>query len=192
MESPRLFPYWNSAQTSATFGPRMRTKGGMDRGTSQCRKLGGFAMVEVLVAATLIGVAAIASIQGLGVLNRNAAEVRAMTNARAILERNIDTALSATWTANSLPAVLAFTGNAGAIYDDDAGTPFDNGIANTASIVLQGEAGAQLITGKLTRIVVPVANPENADIRQVTFQLDYSYRGRNYSSQLTTMRAIDD
>ncbi|MDB6152111.1 MAG: hypothetical protein JWL90_564 [Chthoniobacteraceae bacterium] len=159
---------------------------------SVIRQVHGFAMVEVLVAATLIGVAAIASIQGLGVLNRNAAGVRSLTNARAVLERNINTTLSVPWNAGSVPAVLAFTSPAGAVYDDDAGTPFDNGTANTVSLALQGTNGIQLINGTLTRIVTAVPNTDNADIRQVTFRVNYNYRGRSYSCELTTMRAIDD
>jgi hypothetical protein len=59
-------------------------------------------------------------------------------------------------------------------------------------VVLQGTAGTQLVQGTLTRIVTAVANADSADIRRITFRLDYTLRGRPYTYQLSTMRAIDD
>ena len=44
----------------------------------------------------------------------------------------------------------------------------------------------------MTRIVTAVANADSADIRQVTFRIDYTYRSRPYSYSLSTMRAIND
>ncbi len=47
-------------------------------------------------------------------------------------------------------------------------------------------------TGVMTRTVTAVANPDNADIRQVTFRLDYTYQKRPQTISMTTMRSIDD
>ncbi|MCE9610729.1 MAG: hypothetical protein K8R23_11095 [Chthoniobacter sp.] len=145
----------------------------------------GFALIEVMMGAVLIGLIAVGSVQGLGRMNRNAASNRVITNARAIVQRNIDNALSVTATASSVPAILAITSASGVVYDDDAGA------ANIVSVVLQGSSTVQLVQGTLTRIVTAVSNPDSADIRQITFRIDYVYQGRAYSYSLTSMRAID-
>ena len=139
-----------------------------------------------MIAAILIGLVAVGSVQAIGVLNLNAASNRIITNARVIVQRNIDKALSITCSKNSVPAVLAITPAAGVIFDDDGGT------VNIVTVVLQGSSNVQLVQGTLTRIVTAVTNADSADIRQVTFRLDYTYRSRAYSYALTTMRAIDD
>ena len=149
------------------------------------------------MAAMVIGVASIGALQALGVLNRNAAGVRSLTNARAIVQRNIDMALSVTGTTSSIPAILAVTSATGTVYDDDAGT------ANVVAVMIQSTSGVNLVEGTLTRIVryVDTTSPSvesstavagQALIVRITFSLTYTYRGRNYSYSQTTMRAIDD
>jgi Tfp pilus assembly protein PilV len=152
---------------------------------SRSGRSGGFALVEVMIGAILIGLVAVASMQALGVMNRNASSYRVMTNARAIVQRNIDNALSVTASTTSIPAILATTSAGGRPYDDDGG-------GAGVTVVLQGTAGTQLVQGTLTHIVTAVANADSADIRRITFRLDYTLRGRPYSYQLSTMRAIDD
>jgi len=145
----------------------------------------GFALIEVMIGAVLIGLIAVGSVQGLGRINRNASSNRVLTNARAIVQRNIDNALSVTATSTAIPGILAITSASGVVYDDDAGA------ANIVSVVLQGSSSVQLVQGTLTRIVTAVANPDSADIRQITFRLAYVYQGQAYSYSLTSMRAID-
>jgi type II secretory pathway pseudopilin PulG len=152
---------------------------------SRSGRSGGFALVEVMIGAILIGLVAVGSMQALGVMNRNASSYREMTNARAIVQRNIDNALSVTASTTSIPAILATTSAGGSAYDDDGG-------GAGVTVVLQGTAGTQLVQGTLTRIVTAVANADSADIRRITFRLDYTLRGRPYTYQLSTMRAIDD
>ncbi|MDB6152052.1 MAG: hypothetical protein JWL90_505 [Chthoniobacteraceae bacterium] len=161
-----------------------------------CRRfIQGIALTEVLIAAVLIGMVAIGSIQSLTLLNRDAAATRMLTNARAIVQRNIDTALSVTFTSDAtsaVPAILALTSAGGAVWDDDAGN------VNVVDVALQGSTGTQLVQGVLTRIVTDVAPVDAVDtldkpvIRKITFRLDYTYRGRPFSYSLTTMRSIDD
>ena len=146
----------------------------------------GFALVEVAIGAFMIGLIAVGSVQALGVMNRNASSNRVLTNARAIVQRNIDNALSVTASKNSVPAILAITPSSGTVYDDDAGA------SNVVTVVLQGASNVQLVQGTLTRIVTAVSNTDGADVRQVTFRLNYTYRGRSYAYSLTTMRSIDD
>ncbi len=146
----------------------------------------GFALVEVMIAAMLIGLVAVGSVQTLDRLNRNASSNRVITNARAVVQRNIDTALSVTCSKTSIPPILAITSAAGAVYDDDAGA------ANVVTIAQQGSSSVELARGTLTRIVTAVSNGDSADIREITFRLDYNYRGRPYTYSLTSLRAIDD
>lgn len=153
----------------------------------------GFALVEVIMGAVLIGIVAVGSVQALGLLNRNATRNRVITNARAIVQRNIDTALSVTCTTSSVPAILAVTPATGTVYDDDGGTP------NVVTIVLEGTTSVQLAQGVVTRIVTNVPTSQlpsdcsAVDVRRVTFKLDYSYRGQAFPTySLSTLRAIDN
>jgi hypothetical protein len=146
----------------------------------------GFAIMEVMIAAILVGVVAIGSVQTLDRLNRNASTNRVITNARAIVQRNVEMALSVTCSKTAIPSILAYTSSAGAVYDDDGGA------ANVVTIAQQGSSTVELARGRLTRIVTAVENVEDADIRKIVFRLDYTYLGRNHSYSLSSMRAIDD
>ena len=81
-----------------------------------------------------------------------------------------------------MPAILTITGSGGVVYDDDG-----NG-DNLVNLMVQDSGGPTLINGTLTRTVTAVSNPENADIRRVTFHLDYTFRGRAFSYEMTTLR----
>jgi hypothetical protein len=72
------------------------------------------------------------------------------------------------------------------VWDDDGGGD------NTVQIALQENGNFIMATGVLTRVVTAVANGYGADIRQVTFRLNYTYGGRNHSVAMTTMRSLDD
>ena len=47
------------------------------------------------------------------------------------------------------------------------------------------------VRGTLTRIVLAEANADSADIRRVTFRLDYVFRRHTYSYEMTTLRTLD-
>jgi hypothetical protein len=49
-----------------------------------------------------------------------------------------------------------------------------------------------VLQGVLRRTVVAQSNPQSASILRVTFSLTYTFRGRNYTTAMTTLRAIDD
>lgn len=137
-----------------------------------------------MIATGLILVSGIGGVHSLLTVNREAADMRMLSNARAILQRNIDTALGVPFDASTTPAILATTSSSGSVYDDDGGG--DN-VVNVSSL----RSGNTLLTGTLTRTVVAEANSDNADIRRVTFQLNYSFRGRPFSYQMTTLRTQD-
>ena len=142
--------------------------------------------MEALVAAAVLVITTVGATHALLTANRIAASSRVLTGARAVVQRNIDTALTVTFSQASQPAILGITTATGSTYDDDGG--FDN----TIQIATQDNGGMVVATGTLTRIVTAVANADGADIRQVTFRLDYGYGGRSQSVSMTTMRSIDD
>jgi hypothetical protein len=150
------------------------------------RRRAGIMLAETMVAAAVLGIVVVGTSHALLTANRIAAASRVLTGARAVLQRNIDTALASTFTQATEPAILAITPATGVPYDDDGG--FDN----TIQIAVQDNGTAIVASGTLTRTVVAIANADNADIRQITFQLQYNYRGRPVSIAMSTIRSRDD
>jgi type II secretory pathway pseudopilin PulG len=152
------------------------------------RRSSGFALLEVIVSMGLIMLIAVSATHSILTVNRLSSRNRVLTAARAVVQRNVDNALSLTWDDSVEPAVLGIT--TGTAFDDDAG-----GVAGMVNLVIQKNAsGTQIILlqGTLTRIVSAVANSEGADIRRITFRLNYTYQRVNYVVEMTTIRTSDD
>ena len=145
----------------------------------------GFTLVQVMVATAIIVIVGLASVQALVLMNRKAATMRVMNNARAVVQRNIDTAMGVPFTSTSTPAILATTTSSGSVYDDDGGSD------NLVNIALFRAGTTAWLKGTLTRTVVAESNADNADIRRVTFSLSYVYRGKTYSFAMSTLRTQD-
>ena len=145
----------------------------------------GFTLVQIMIASAIIVIVGLASVQALVLMNRKAAVMRTLSNARAVVQRNIDTAMGVPLTASSVPPILAITTATGAVYDDDGGGD------NLVNIALLRAGTSAWLKGTLTRTVVAEANADNADIRRVTFSVTYTYRGRPYTFAMTTLRTID-
>ena len=149
-----------------------------------CRSRLAFTLAEVVIAmmiAVLIGSGVVGSLL---TSERFSARMRLLTNARVILQRNIDTALGVSFTTTATPDILAITPASGVVFND-------NGSAQEQIAVLRSGTIA-MVTGTVTRIVTAEPNPDNADIRRVTFRIDYSYLSRLSSFSMTTIRARDD
>lgn len=134
----------------------------------------------------MLAMMVVASIQALLVSNRIAATNRIRTAARAIVQRNIDTALTVRFDSTATPGILALT--SGTDYDDDGS---DNGVD---ILTLKDTAGATLpvVKGTLQRTVTAVSNPQGADIRRVEFSLSYLFQGKPTTVSMSTVRTIDD
>jgi prepilin-type N-terminal cleavage/methylation domain-containing protein len=147
----------------------------------------GLTLVEVAIAVALLGLVAAAAIAALMSLNKNAVATRVMTNAREIVQRNIENAIAAPFNSSSEPNILKITNASGVVWDDAGGT----GTVN----VYTSRDGTSTVTGVLKRIVVAETNPVSADLRRVTFHLDYpasgAFLGRTFSYEMTTIRAMD-
>ena len=144
----------------------------------------GLTFVEIAVSLALIGLVFATVLGTLIILNRNATSTRLMTNAREVVQRNIETAVGVPFTTSNVPSILAIT--------PDTGTNWDEGIpGNDPVTIYTSRDGTLKITGTLLRIVTAEANSLSADIRRVTFRLTYTLYGRNLSYELTTIRAKD-
>jgi hypothetical protein len=144
----------------------------------------GMTIIEIAIGGALLALVATGAFASLIVLNRNAVRTRLMTNAKEIVQRNIETAVGLPFTATSVPPILATTSTSGAIWDDDGGGD------NLETIYISRD-GTQKMTGTLLRTIRPEANTANADVRRVTFHLDYSIFGKAASYEMTTIRAPD-
>ena len=148
-------------------------------------KISGFSLVQALIGMAVIVIAGMASVEALILTNQRAASMRTANNARAIVQRNIDVALGVPFTTTNVPAVLATTVSGGVQYDEDGdGDP-------TVKVVVTRNGTGSVVTGQLYRTVVAEGNPASADIRRVTFRLNYTYRSRPYSVSMTTLRTND-
>jgi len=138
-----------------------------------------------MIATAIIVIVGLASVQALVLMNRKAATMRTLNNARAVVQRNIDTAMGVPFTSALPPPILAITPATGAVYDDDGGGD------NLVNVALLRDGATAFIKGTLTRFVIAESNADGADIRRVTFSLSYTYRGRPYSYAMTTLRTLD-
>jgi type II secretory pathway pseudopilin PulG len=81
-------------------------------------RLQGFTLVELMVATAVIIIVGIAGVQALAMMNSKAAAMRILNNARAAVQRNIDTAMGVPYTTAAVPAILATTPATGTVYVD--------------------------------------------------------------------------
>src|SRR5260221_12095038 len=102
---PSVFP-GRSTQMSFHIGPKSQ---------SPRRKSVGLALVEVIVALSLLTLVIVSSTQAFIQANRESAIMRLMTAARGIVQRNIDTALTVAWTSSLEPGILALTPSTGTL-----------------------------------------------------------------------------
>jgi hypothetical protein len=141
-------------------------------------------ILEVIVSASVLTLFTVGAFQTMLLLNGNAAAAKAASNARIIVQRNIAAAAGAPATSGSTGAILAVTSGSGAAWDDDGGN--DGKVA-----ILQTKDGSVLLSGTLMRTVTAEANSAGADIRRVIFRLNYTFRGRDQSCSMTTIRTMD-
>jgi hypothetical protein len=138
----------------------------------------GMSLVEAVVAVVILGLFSVGVIEGLLVMNRNAASVRVMTLAKAEVVARIQDILAVTYVpGGNVPAELALGRHSEAVtlWDMDE-APADS---------------TRDVRGTLTTVVEEVPNEFDVPIRRVTVTLDYTYRGRIHSFSMFTMRSPD-
>ena len=141
-------------------------------------------MLDVLFGATIIGIVAVASLESLVMMNRNAAVNRMYSNARAVVQKDADTALSDVWTSSASPTPSCMASGTSSVAIDSRDDPNNSWGAVT------------LVAGSLARTVTPVLYQSGTSGPVVTYQItssvSYVYRGRTFTYQVTTMRSTDD
>ena len=143
----------------------------------------GFTMFDVLFGAIAIGIVAVASLESLVTLNRNAAVNRMYSNARAVVQNDADTALSDVWASSASPTPACMASGTSTVAIDSRDNPNNNWSAVT------------LVSGTLTRTVTPVlyqSGTTGVVTYQITSAVNYFYRGKTFNYQVTTMRSTDD
>ncbi|MBA3961714.1 MAG: hypothetical protein H0X40_07425 [Chthoniobacterales bacterium] len=125
--------------------------------------------MEIAISVGILGLVATAGIASLMTLSKNAANNRVMTSAKEVVQRNIEAAIGAPFTTASPPPnhILDLTVSASPFphWDENGGT---NDV-----VIYKSRDGTQTLTGTLIRSVIAESNPISADIRRVTFHLDY-------------------
>lgn len=179
--------------TRSGLGRRDPRRGGAARAA--------FTMVEVVATMMLAVVLGVVVTGGFLMSQRMAAANRIRTQARVILQRNIDLALSLPFTSVNIPACLALTPESGDPDQDPPKVPFNDPSLPAPPSGREGEVpllrhpdGSVSVAGTLLRTVQLQTdpNPAGAVIHRVTFTLSYDYLGRSQEISLTTLRARDD
>jgi type II secretory pathway pseudopilin PulG len=141
-------------------------------------------LVEIAIGVALLGLVATTALATLMVLNKNAVSTRLMTNAKEIVQRNIEKAVGVPFTSTGIPTILAPTVSGGVPWDEAGGSL-------PVTIYTSRDGTGTPVQGTLTRTVTAEANTPNADIRRVKFRLSYTLFGRQMGYELTTLRAVD-
>lgn len=144
----------------------------------------GMTLVEIVIGAALLALIAATAIGSLVILNKHAVSSRIMSNAREIVQRNIEAAVGYPFTSAIEPNILKITSASGTPWDDSGGTA-------QVTVYTSRDGTGPTLKGTLTRTVLAEANPPGADIRRVKFHLDYTLFNRALSYEMTTIRAMD-
>ena len=164
-------------------------------GPASKRWVSGYTLMEVMFAMMVVILLGASMINSLMFCERFAARTRLYTNARAIVQRNLDAATGVLFTGTTTtPAILSTTSSAGTVCDDDGGT----GVPVENIQVLKSGTNV-LVTGTLTRFVTnesvyvssAAVSDTSAVVLRVTFQVNYNYLAHDYSYAETTLRSVD-
>lgn len=180
----RRFAGFPIVHHTLTAGALRASRAGRQIFLCESRAEQGVTIVDIAIGTALLGLVAAAAIATLIVLNKNAVSTRIATNAREIVQRNIEAAMGSPFTSSNVPPILAITNSIGAYWDDDGG-------GDNRETIYMSRDGTVKVTGTLLRTVRSETNDINADIRRVIFHLDYSMYGRPMSYEMTTLRAVD-
>lgn len=179
-----------------TFGTRSALTSGVSHrcdfpdlaSRRRCRtRLGqdAFTIVEAMIALSVLALFAGSAVYALMSFNDRAARNRNGEAARAILESQVDAMLAQA----TMPAVTA----AGTDLDGDG---VGDGVVITSNLPLisqRNSTATGVVTGDLylavTQVGTSVGLPNAGDLVSVQYLLQYTYRGRTFTSKLLTFKA---
>ena len=164
-----------AATSGLTGAPRIQAR----------RRLNAFTLAEVIIALAVLGTMAAGCYIGFNSLNTYAVSSRLYTEAQTCAQNQIDLILSKEpfdIANNKIPSVLAL------------------GTTNTPNVFVYKDpvSGNVVVTGTMTTTVTDVGttmafagSTTNLNIRRATVTVSYSFRGKNYSVSLDTLRTAD-
>lgn len=143
----------------------------------------GFTLLELTIALSMFAIFAAGAVISMTQVNRHAANARLRTLALGVAQQRIDEVLTVPWSNATRPAVLM------------PGTRTDNNIPlnNDSTNAQAGLSSAftNLDTQVNATRVTEITDVLPRKVRAVV-TVTYSYRNRNYSISLTTLRATDE
>jgi len=154
-------------------------------GAKSRRGLNGFTLAEVVIALAVLATMAAGCYTGFNSLNAYAVGSRLYSEAQTCAQNQIDLILSKEpfdITNNKIPSVLAL------------------GTTTTPNVFIYKDpvTGNVVVTGTMTTTVTDMGTTmtfagatSSLNIRRATVTVSYSFRGKNYSVSLDTMRTAD-
>jgi type II secretory pathway pseudopilin PulG len=165
-------------------------------GLKRRKNNGGFTLIEGVVAFSVLVVAVAVCVASLVRMNRVAVEARLRTAAVALAEQKIDEVLGTPWT-NDRPAVLTPTetpsrGRSGKSKKETK-IPMNQGTLNAPGLRSYWSNLNLNVEANRETIVEEVPPPANRSVRQIRVSVivDYTYRGKQNSVELRTLRSSD-
>ena len=149
------------------------------------RRLNAFTLAEVLIALAVLGTMAAGCYVGFNSLNTYAVSSRLYSEAQTCAQNQIDLILSKEpfdIANNKIPSVLAL------------------GTTTTPNVFIYKDpvSGKVVVTGTMTTTVTDMASTmafagatNNLNIRRATVTVSYTFRGKNYTVSLDTLRTAD-
>ncbi len=140
-------------------------------------------MMDVLFGTVAISLVAVASLESLVTLNRNAAVNRMFSNARTVVQNDADTALSDVWGTSTSSVPTSLTSGTVTVPVDIRDDPNNSW------------GGVTYVSGTLTRTVTPILYQSGSSgvvTYQITSSVNYVFRGKTFTYKVTTMRSTDD
>jgi prepilin-type N-terminal cleavage/methylation domain-containing protein len=145
----------------------------------------GFTLVEIVVALAVLGTMASGCYIGFNSINTYAVSSRLYSEAQTCAQNQIDLILSKEpfdVINNKIPSVLAL------------------GTATTPNVFIYKDpvTGNVVVSGTMTTTVTDIGSTmnftgvnTNLNVRRATVTISYSFRGKNYSVSMDTMRTAD-
>jgi type II secretory pathway pseudopilin PulG len=147
----------------------------LSRGALRPRGQSGMTIVEIAVGIAVLALVSATALTSVTSLNRNAVSTRVMENAREVVQGDIETAIGTPFSTTSIPSAWAI--------GTTTSTPLIYSSRNDKTV------GA--ITGTMTHVVTAEANTLGGNIRRLKTTLSYTLFKRNFTYDMTTLRASD-
>jgi prepilin-type N-terminal cleavage/methylation domain-containing protein len=156
------------------------------------RSRAGFTLMEIVMALAVLGTMAAGCYVGFNAVNTYSVSSRLFSEAQTCAQNQIDLILSKEpfdVTTNKIPSVLVL---------DNQRTPAGPLVTPNVFVYKDPVTGNVVVTGTMTTSVTDTGSSmtfagttANLNIRRATVTVSYTFRGKNYSVSMDTMRTAD-